>query len=112
MAWLLSDSDVLASASVDRGVVISMAREWNSRGAHAIISRHAIVVHSIGARHDSILVRCDSTLTIRSITAMAANRIRLRVPGPVWILIGEEVGRRWSLSVGDQLHISQTNPHG
>ena len=106
MAWLLHQGEVLASAEVATGIVARMRWVRLCQRAPVVVLGGGHSLHSFGAAQELLAVYCDDEMSVLAIRAIHHSKVHLYPHSTKWaVLAPMELGRRWSISVGDELEL-------
>lgn len=109
MAWLLNQGDVLASVRVAGGIGDHVRLPGLLRRSPVVILHGGTSLLTTGVSSELLIVLCDETMTIQMLKSMKPWRLTLYRPKYRWVVVAPmEIGRRWSVSVGDQLELRLT----
>lgn len=109
MAWLLHETDVLASlevASSFKARLIGLLGRDGIEGALLISPSRSI--HTLGMRFDVDVALCDKDMVVIHTQMVKRHRVMLPRSGVRYVLEAEAGSfERWGLGPGDQLEVRQ-----
>ncbi len=108
MSWLLKDATVLSSALILGSGMHSwpLARRKLFEQEQALILNQHRFITSFFLRNDSLLMKCDESMVVVSLSRLKPNRIGgVSFKTACWVLIPSQIAGHVEVHIGDQLEI-------